>query len=162
MTERYSLTSSSPAPKLITFCKKGTSCRWKMLSYARCVWDFTYWLGVHKSTKTTNFPFHVEHACILRIYEQKRNRRGKKNNFALFLTWNKHDIGLNGLENWREIVMSLARTGGLGWSRKDYGYAGKVGRCEFKSVLVSTHSVSQLFVWDVNVCYIVFLHISSS
>ena len=32
--------------------------------------------------------------------------------------------------------MSLARTGGLGWSRKDYGYTGKVGRCEFKSVFV--------------------------
>ena len=86
----------------------------------------------------------------------------KKNNFALFLTWYKHDIGLNGLGSWREIVISLARTGGLGWSRKDYGYAGKVGRCEFKAVLVSTHSLSQLFVWDVNVCYILFLHISSS
>ena len=24
---------------------------------------------------------------------------GKKKNFALFLTWNKHDIGLNGLES---------------------------------------------------------------
>ena len=156
MTERYSLTSSSPAPKLITFCKKGTSCRWKMLSCARCVWHFTYCIDsvfLSQQRQPTHFPFHVEHACILRKYEQKRNRREKKNNFALFLTWNKHDIGVNGLESWREIVISLERTGGLGWSRKDYGYAGKV---------VSTHSVSQFFVWDVNVCHIVFLHISSS
>ena len=58
-----------------------------------------------------------------------------------------------------EIVILPTRTGGLGWSCKDYRYAFnifKVGRCTFKPVQVGNLSASQLFAWDVSVYYIFF------
>ena len=45
-----------------------------------------------------------------------------------------------------EIVILPAQRGGLGWGRKDYGYAFQIFNvecCEFKSVWVSIHLASK-------------------
>ena len=63
-----------------------------------------------------------------------------------------------------EIVILLARTGGMDWSRKDYGYVLEIvlslESCEFKSVLVSTHSAPLSFCLRCE-CIYSFLHILS-
>ena len=63
-----------------------------------------------------------------------------------------------------EIAILPARTGGVDWSRKDYGYVLEIvfslESCEFISVLVSTLSASRSFCLRCE-CIYSFLHILS-
>lgn len=59
---------------------------------------------------------------------------------------------------YKEVLILLARTGGLGWSGKDCGYAFRifnVERCELKSILVALALDQSFFLWDRNVDFIV-------